>query len=318
MKKVSTYERFHRYMLAWLALEIDCLVVRGEPGVGKSWAAQELLKGRPHHWFSARQTPLQVYNRLCDNPDWPAVFDDISALLRDDNFVDMLKNLCEDGVATIRWGSTTSKLGGRPTSFKCASPVLILLNRTPDKNPDVAAVLDRCHNFEFRPSKSQVIAYMREYFPNDGEIIDLLADLAVMPSVRTLIKARQWAASEHLDLHEELLAECGVPDDVLVLIDIMERFPREAWCSRYAQATGKTDRTFRRHKLLAEQVLACRRNEERCPNVRLVVPEPPKPPLIVPPTADPLKTGHPDIHNPLRDRLDIPPRFRGWIDPENN
>ncbi len=113
------------------------------------------------------------------------VFDDVSSLLRDKTFLDLLKSLCERGVATLRWGTDTPKLGGRPKSFQCNAPVLILLNRIPARNPDLLAVMDRCHNFEFKPSKSQVIAYRREYFPADGELIDLLADLPVMPSVRT-------------------------------------------------------------------------------------------------------------------------------------
>ena len=102
----------------------------------------------------------------------------------------MLKNLCERGPATIRWELSTPKLEGRVTSFKCTSPVLILPNTLPAKNPDLLAVLDRCHNFEFLPTKVQVIAYMREYFPNDGKLIDLMEELAVMTSLRTLMKAR--------------------------------------------------------------------------------------------------------------------------------
>ncbi len=321
MKKVPTYERFHRYMLAWLARDFGCLTICGDPGVGKSWAARELLKGRPYHWFSAKQTPLLVYNQLCDNPHWPVVFDDVSGMMRDSNFVDMFKNLCEDGVATVRWGSTTAKMKARPTRFQCTSPVLTLLNRMPAKNPDVEAVMDRWQSLEFKPIKSQIIAYMREYFRADGELIDLLADLPVMPSVRTLIKARQWARSEYLDLHEELLAECGAPEGVSVLIEIMERFPKKEWCSRYLEATGRNERTYRRHKRLAEQVLACRRHEDSCPNVRLLVPKPPQPPpppQIAPPAADEPDTGQTDIGNPPPGNLDMPNRLRWWINPENN
>ncbi len=268
MKKIKTYQRFFAFLLAWLDRSIESLVVVGTPGVGKSWAGRELLKGRPHHWFSARQTPLQVYNQLCDNPDWPVVFDDVPALLTDGDFVDMFKNLCVDGVATVRWGSPTAKLEGRPTSFRCTSPVLILLNKMPYADPDVVAVPDRCHNIEFKPVKSEVIAYMRKYFPGDGELIDLLADLAIMPNIRTLLKARQWARSEYLNLREELLADCGVPEGVALLIEIMERFPKAEWRDRYMKATGQTDRQFRRNRKAAAEVLACRGTEDGCPNVR--------------------------------------------------
>ncbi len=43
----------------------------------------------------------------------PVVFDDVSSILRDDTMVDMMKNLCERGTSTLRWGTNTSKLAAR-------------------------------------------------------------------------------------------------------------------------------------------------------------------------------------------------------------
>ena len=88
-----------------------------------------------------------------------------------------------------------------------------------------------------------------------------MAELPLLPSVRTLLKARQWAESKYLGLHEELLAECGVPDAVRVLIDIMGSYPEETWCRQYVEATAATDRTYRRHRAVAVELLACRRSE---------------------------------------------------------
>ena len=65
-----------------------------------------MLGTRPHHLFGARKMPIQVYCELHDNPAWPLVFDDISALLSDNNFIDMLKSLCQTGRKVIRWGTT--------------------------------------------------------------------------------------------------------------------------------------------------------------------------------------------------------------------
>ncbi len=316
MKTFDKYKRFFGYLLTWLAGGIESLVVVGSPGVGKSWAVKRLLKGRRHHWFSARQSALQVYKRIHDDPFIPVVFDDVSSILRDDSMVDMMKNLCERGTSILRWGTDTPKLEGRPRSFRCNAPVLILLNRIPAKNPDLLAVLDRCQNFEFRPTKQQVIAYMRSYFPKDGKLIDLLEEMAVMPSIRTLMLAREWQGSPHLDLHEELLAECGVPDSVRTLVDIMERFPKDEWCDRYRKATGQTDRQFRRNRRLAVQVLACRRPEKACPDVRFSVPEPPPPSAS--PKGDEKDSGNPDIDNPLPGFPDMSNRLRWWTNPENN
>ena len=90
-----------------------------------------------------------------------------------------------------------------------------------------------------------------------------------------LAKAREWHRSKHLNLHEELLGECGVPLGIRILIDIMERHPKREWCRRYTETTGKTDRTYRRHKPLAEQVIACRKSRDDCPIVRLAPAQPP-------------------------------------------
>ena len=55
---------------------------------------------------------------------------------------------------------------------------------------------------------------MWEIFPDDGDLIDLLAELPAIPSLRTLVKARKWQKSKHLSLIQELLDECGVPEPV--------------------------------------------------------------------------------------------------------
>jgi hypothetical protein len=258
MRKIDTYERLHRHIRAWADREVDCLLVLGKPGTGKSHSYKDVLGNRKHHLFCARKSPIQVYCDLYDAATLPVVFDDISALLSDNNFIDMLKSLCETGRKVIRWGTTTLKLENREKSFTCTSPVLIVLNKIPEKNPDVRAVLDRCDTVQFEPTKVEVIARMREIFPDDQHLIDIMAELPVLPTLRTLVKARQWARSRHLDLLQELFAECGVPQPVSTLIDIMRDHPEEQWCQRYVDETGLTDRTYRRHKAIASELLACR------------------------------------------------------------
>lgn len=261
MRKIESYERFERHIRAWAEREVDCLLALGTPGTGKSSSYKQLLREGSYHLFSARKTPLQVYTELYDAPSKPVIFDDISALLKDANFLDMLKALCETGKKTIRWGTTTAKLEGRATSFVSTSPVLIVLNRMPSKNEDVRAVLDRCDAIEFAPTKAEVLARMRVIFRCDSELIDLLAELPVLPSLRTLVKAKQWARSKYLSLTEELFAECGVPDPVRTLLGIMETEPQEAWCDRYVETTGLSDRQYRRHKATANEIISCQRGQ---------------------------------------------------------
>jgi hypothetical protein len=272
MRTITTYERFHRHISAWAAGETEVLLVVGPPGLGKSHSYEQILADVPHHLFRARRTPICVYNDLHDNPDWPVVFDDISALLNDNNFLDTLKSLCEIGhkCKTVRWGTTTRHLEGRAKFFTCTSRVLIIMNSTPTKRADVMAVLDRCDAVRFAPTKKEVIARMRVAFPRDGDLIDLLERMPILPSLRDLIKARSWKDSTHLNVIEELLSECGLPEAVSTLITIISEHPEREWCERYSLATGNTDRTYRRHKQLATQIVDCRAIQKPCPNVRAV------------------------------------------------
>ena len=100
------------------------------------------------------------------------------------------------------------------------------------------------------------------------QLIGLLERAAVLPSLRTLIKARQWEQSQHLDLLEELMSECELPDGVHALIKIMAGHPEKEWCKRYVEETGLTDRSYRRHKEKATQIVECQATQDRCPNVR--------------------------------------------------
>lgn len=272
MRKIITYERLHRHILAWTKLDILRLALFGPPGVGKSYAYKNALGNRRYHLFGGRQSPLQVYNTLYDAPNLPVVLDDISALLKDDHFRDMLKNLLETGERVIRWGTTTRRLEGRHTFFVCTSPVLIVLNRLPKNDPDVEAILDRCDAVWFEPTKVEIIARMRDVFPENSDLIELIAELPAMPSLRTLVHAREWQKSEDLNVVEELLSECGVSNEVSQLVEIMQSFPEGEWCERYVQRTGLTDRTYRRHRRFADQIIECRKSPGPCPNVRADTP----------------------------------------------
>lgn len=256
MRTIATYQRLKNHVQAWVEGQIDSLLIFGQAGLGKTSAVLNALNGRQYQLFRAHQSPLEIYLGLYDNPNLPCVLDDVSGLLKNPAGIDLLKCLCETGSKTLRWGTTTERLEGRGKQFVFNASVLIILNRIPHKDEDTLAVMDRCDTIEFIPTKAEVLDKMRKVFPLDMELIDLLGELPVLPTLRTLIKARQWQNSPYLNLIEELSAECGVSPAVQVLVEIMKNQPSEQWLECYQKATGFSDRTYRRHKLIAEELLA--------------------------------------------------------------
>ena len=155
MRTIDTYERFHRHLAAWMAREMLCLLLLGPPGTGKSFGYRAALGNRGYHVFGGRQSPLHVYMTLQDDPDRPVVLDDISSLLRDDLFRDLLKGLTDTGPRVVRWGTTTAKLQGRPTVPSVGTSALpSRSSRAADLSTGVQMSAQRCprRTHERRPA----------------------------------------------------------------------------------------------------------------------------------------------------------------------
>lgn len=101
---------------------------------------------------------------------------------------------------------------------------------------------------------------MKRIWPAEAQLIELMADLPAEVSLRTMDKALGWRRSKHLDLVEELLSECGVPDVVQKLIQIMRNEPAHTWRIQYQKRTGRSERSYRRDKKLAERLKVCGQN----------------------------------------------------------
>lgn len=59
-----------------------CLIISGEPGIGKSYNAQAVLKESGRSWTKATSiTPVKLYHKMWDCPDGIILFEDSDALL---------------------------------------------------------------------------------------------------------------------------------------------------------------------------------------------------------------------------------------------
>lgn len=271
-RTIDTYERFERNIRAWVDREIGSLVVVGPAGIGKTSSYERALGNLHYTRFGGRVSAIEAYCDLYDHKHLPVVFDDVANLLRDRMAYDILKQLCGQTLhKMVSWKTSTHLLGGRPQQFMTSSNTLIVLNELPGRNADLLAILDRLDVIRFDPTKPEIISKMRQIWPQESIIIDVMAVLPASVTLRTMQKVIRWRDSEHLDWVEELLSECGVSTSIQQLVQIMTESPKNQWCKCYMNSTGRSERSFRRDQKLAAQLVQCaqtdRRNRAPRPNV---------------------------------------------------
>jgi len=270
VRTIKTYDLFERNIRSWVKNYIFMMLVTGPPGVGKTRIYQQIIsevqeENRKksgcavplYHQLTGRMSAFECFRELRDDPRSLIIFDDLSGILGDRHFVSLLQQLCETrSIRDVRWNTGTHMLKDEEKFFSCTSRVLVVLNELPRHNDGVLAVLDRLDGINFVPSKREIITRMRRIWPDHGKLVDLMANLSAMPSLRTMTKLIDWERSPYLDAGEALMAECGVLEPIQHLVRIMTNEPKAQWFARYHQATGKGDRSYRRHKQIAEELVA--------------------------------------------------------------
>ena len=257
MRKIETYDRLNGHLQSWYEGIIPFLVVRGKPGLGKSYFYEDLLETDTYHLFKGRTTPIEIFKAVYDEPEKRIVFDDVGSLMKDPTCVELMKSLCDTRKQRkVQWNTATDRLEGREHEFYTSAPVLVMCNDCMVSNPDIQAVIDRADAIEFDPPKAEIIRKLRTY-AEDEEIVCLLEEMPVLPSLRTYEKALAWKKSPYLDLKEELLAECGVPQEVQILTEIIHNEPdKKRWCQLYMERTNRQQRDYYNKLSLAMQLAA--------------------------------------------------------------
>lgn len=257
-RSVTSYERLDRFYRAWAYGEVPFLCVVGPPGVGKSHGYEML--NLDHHQFRGRTSAIQMYRDVLDAPDVAIVFDDIRALLKDANCLDLMKQLCDTRPQRlVKWNTQTSLLDDNERQFYCTSSVLVILNWIPKNDADVEAIIDRFDCLYFNPTKHEILERMR-LFAKSQQDVDRFAQLPIDPSLRDLKRYEQWKESKHIDETEELLSTCGIPDDLLKMVQLLDRRPPlQNKIKAFAELTGKSYNTAKmfwsRNRAKAERLI---------------------------------------------------------------
>ena len=160
---------------------INLLVLKGEPGFGKTYTTLEYCKENQinHKYINTYTTPLSFYKLLYDNKDKDVlIFDDLSSIA-DPTIKAMFKSICwgeESEERVIHYYSTTSILEkeGLPEFFTCTPRIVLIFNQAPQ---GFEAIINRGVeiNFTFTfKQKLQIFTNIQAEADIEQEILDYI------------------------------------------------------------------------------------------------------------------------------------------------
>jgi len=227
---VTTYSELGEFVDMFAKQYIDLLIVKGDPGLGKTHTIRNIMKNYNHVYINTHITPLSAYILLYNNRDRPVIIDDIDALLNNEKLVSLLKQAGETvKEKTLQWHSTKLPEEIEP-EFKTRSNLLIVCN---DINTKRVALFDRGFQIEFRPSKEEVLRKLEEI----TEIIDLegkydvlnlikkFYDFSEKVNLRTLIKGFQLRRYGN-SWENKLLREMNIHPKLILVYELLQKYDK--------------------------------------------------------------------------------------------
>lgn len=219
--------------------DLNLLVLVSKPGLGKSQAIKEALKGKEYFFQSSHATPLSIYNEIYNHKDSYVVLEDIDSLMESERAVSMLKCLCETTAVKTMHYRTTSSLLKAPTSYEVTASTLISCNKMNSKDENVKALLSRGLVVYFEPSKQELLKKMREILPKIDLVsmpfeqrqgvlgfIEKHSAYALELNLRTLVRGLELYAyslkDKELDWKATLLKLMQVDEKLVEVIGLVE------------------------------------------------------------------------------------------------
>lgn len=269
MKHLETIKAFLKTLMN--SESFHALVVQSPPGWGKSTtidlAFAEL--GVTAVVAGSYATPLHIYNLLCRNPDSIVILDDCAGLFSDPKSMAILKSATwessghglEKKTRHISWGSTSEKVEQPSVDF---SGKLVLLTNVVPAGKETEAFLSRCLSYRISVDQDEIkqmlfeAAKSQEYFPKTElalEVVKFLVDASTRVdlakvNLRTLKMGYDLAATHPTgwrELFAHLLPKHQKGVDVVSQI-LQARMPVKEQEAQFAQATGKSRRSFYNYK----------------------------------------------------------------------
>jgi hypothetical protein len=192
---IDRYTTLRKMLLSFAGSDDPLLLVKGQPGLGKTETIQRVLRKMPHLLVRGKKSPLDLYIDLYEHRDMLVVIDDVDALLGHKDGQEIIRDVTETvNTKTIRWGTQSPILEekGIPKRFQTSSRVILLTNEW--RQGGVRdAIASRALAIEFLPTWSELCRYAAKWF-DDQVVLDYVNEnlpLLEKPDLRILIHARQ-------------------------------------------------------------------------------------------------------------------------------
>ncbi len=229
---------------------INLLVLKGEPGFGKTYTTLEYCKNNQisHRYINTYTTPLSFYKLLYENKEKDVIiFDDLSSIT-DPTIKAMFKSICwgeETKERVIHYYSTTHILKdeGIPESFEFLPRIVLIFNKPPI---DFESIINRgveiAFNFTFK-QKLQIFRDVQAEADIAQEILDYVKtecnEATQNLSIRSLIILSKLHNKKYdFELFAKEILKKDEDLNRLIKLSVAD------WC----QATGQSRRTYYRRK----------------------------------------------------------------------
>lgn len=226
------------------------LIVKGTPGVGKSWNVINQLNDKSVDYFfiNSYTTPLKFYQLLYENRNKRVIIFDDTDGISDNKIKSMLKSACWNITKerTVGYYSTSHKLEDYPSSFQFKANIILICNQIPK---GFTPIINRGELIKFYldfEDKIRLFENIRRIDENkiDEEILDYVKrfcnEKTKNLSIRTLeILTAYKRGGYPWEIHAEEMLNIDYK-----IILILQGLEEEEWCKQ----TGMTKRTYYRLK----------------------------------------------------------------------
>lgn len=238
--------------------KINCLVIKGQQGLGKSTTIKSLMKKKDLgiHYINSFTTPLAFYKEVYNNRHKHLILDDTVGLYRSEKGISILRALTNtEKERYIRYESTSDKLDV-PSSFIFSKSITILTNKITDKMDK--SLLDRAIYRKLNFTLKEKINFMKDiiafnYKDLEKEEITKIVNYIQKKvdettqnfTFRSVLRVVEFYIHQN-DKWKKLTDEELIKDEELVFVKEIMDMPTEQRNKLWRDETGKSVRTLQR------------------------------------------------------------------------